>query len=124
MRRGLVDDAHRFLQLTDAGLTTDDDPVEIIRSLVAHFEKHGYADRAAHEQQQLKQQIVQLQHALDEEKKKSEQIPHLKSLIEGLERRVSEANDRTRIVEHTNVQLEQLVNETAQRQTPPVRHKK
>lgn len=80
----IITDAERYLQLAQAGLVTEDSPIEIVSGLVQHFRRYGLQNQLVAENQALKKQIVEL------------------------ECRVSEANARTRAIEHTAVQYEEM----------------
>lgn len=80
----IISDAERYLQLAQAGLVTDDNPSEIIDGLVRHFRRYGIQNQLVAENQSLKTRIAEL------------------------ECNVSEANGRTRLVEHKAVQLEEM----------------
>lgn len=90
----IVREADRFVTLHDAGLETIDDPIELLRDLVAHAKRLARHDQALLENSKLRQELAVAEH------------------------RVSEANARTREVEHKNVQLEEQLKQHAQRQTP------
>lgn len=96
----IISDAERYLQLAQAGLVVDDSPTEIISGLVHHFRRYGIQNQLVAENQALKVRITEL------------------------ECNVSEANGRTRLVEHKAVQLEEMNKklhaELARCQTPHV----
>lgn len=89
----IVREGDRFITLHDAGLVTIDDPIELVRDLVAHSKKLARHDQTLIENAKLRNQLAVVEHQL------------------------SEANARTRAVEHVNVQLEEQLKQHAQRQT-------
>lgn len=96
----IISDAERFVQLSRAGLVIEDSPIDIVDGLVRHFKRFGMQNQLAAENQALKVRITEL------------------------ECNVSEANGRTRLVEHKAVQLEEmnkkLQTDLARCQTPLV----
>lgn len=94
--RTIFDDAERFLKLYEAKLETADDPIDLLRS-VTTLARRFTSGLIHNENVKLRQQLAES------------------------EARVSEANGRTRAVEHRNVQLEETLKQQAQRQTPTLR---
>jgi phage anti-repressor protein len=93
-----ITDARRFLLLHSVGCVTLDEPIELLERVLEHVEKTGNDTRLIARNLQLTTQNTELQ------------------------TKVREANERTRLVEHYAVQLEEKVKrlQAAQSQTQPV----
>ena len=90
-----ITDARRFLLLRSVGCVTVDDPIDLLERVLEHVEKHGNDTRLIARNLQLTAQVTEF------------------------EMKVREANERTRLVEHHAVQLEEKI-KRAQSQTQPV----
>lgn len=88
-------DARRFLLLHSVGCVTVDEPIDLLERMLEHVAKHGEDNRLVARNLQLTTQNTELQ------------------------MKVREANERTRLVEHHAVQLEEQL-KLARSQTQPV----
>lgn len=74
-------DAKRFLWLYGVAIV-DDDPVELLRAMVAHVDKIGFNAQLLSENNQLKRRVVELETELKETRKKlMANIEHLQAQL-------------------------------------------
>lgn len=87
-------DAKRYSQLKRAGLVVDDDPLDVVDSLLRHFDRYGTPNKILDENQKLRQALIEA------------------------ESRVSDAVGRALVLAKQNAQLETTLQTQTECQTP------